>query len=286
MDKLDRLGWAAGLCVDAYGVKIGVRVNVDDAAIVDEMSALLPPGSVPSSEPSVDVLYSLIVGREPQAGKRYFHLLYMNETRVARTMDWGEVRERLMLGGRVLVAYHARRELFVAAGVVGYRDQAIVIPGLDQDARADLVAALVQAGCTYLSSEYAPIDKEQGLVLPFRNPLPLRHRPDEQARRYPIEAFGGSAEFKALPVGLVAIAEYHPSAQWRQREVSQEEAVRALMDHTAFARSQPQGALQALKRAVSEATTLKVNIGDAHEAAYRLLEHPIWQSMPAVAQEA
>ena len=134
-----------------------------------EIPALLPPGSSLCSATQVDALYSLIVGRGVREGehggvrkRRYYHLLYLNAARVARTMDWDEVRERLMLGARILVSYHARRELFLAAGVVAYRDRAIVIAGLSQIARTALVTVLIRAGCTYLSSEYAPVTEGSG----------------------------------------------------------------------------------------------------------------------------
>jgi hypothetical protein len=283
MDKLDRLGWAAGLCFDAYGLQIGIRISVDDPAILDELPALFPPGSGLCPATEVDALYSLIVGRNPageSSGRRYYHVLYMNSTLVARTMDWDELRERLLLGGRVLVAYNARRELFVAAGALGYRERAIVITGLSQIARTALVAALVRAGCTYLSSEYAPMDRDRGLVVPFANPLPIRDEPGERARQYPIETLGGSAESRALPIGLVAVAEHRPGARSRQRELSRGRAVLALMARTLTARGQPQVALRTLGRAASEAAALEVRFGDVEEAARRLLNYPIWQSEP------
>lgn len=280
--------WAAGLCFEAYGLQLGIRVNVDDPAIMGEIPALLPPGSSLRSATQVDALYSLIVGRGAREGEfggvrntRYYHLLYLNAARAARTMDWDEVRERLMLGARMLVAYHARRELFLAAGVVAYRDRAIVIAGLSQIARADLVTALIRAGCTYLSSEYAPVTKDLGLVLPFPNLLPMRDEPGERARLRPVEALGGVAEARMLPIGLVVIADHRPSARWRQREVSEGRAVLALMNCAPLARSNPQIALRTLAQAASGATTLAVTLGDMDEAAHRLLNHPMWRSSVA-----
>jgi len=247
---------------------------------VDELRALLPPGAQPSDSPWVDAQYSLVVGRntrDERNGRRYYHVLYINATRVARTMDWDEVRERLLLGGRILVAHNARHQLFVAAGVVAHRDQAIVITGLSQMARTALVAALVRAGCTYLSSDYAPIAKDRGVVLPFPSPLSIRAEPGKRARQLPVEALGGSAESRTLPIGLAVVADHRPGARWRQREVSRGKAVLALMGYTVTARSQPRSALRTLGRALSEATTLEAKLGDADEAAYRLLDHPIWR---------
>jgi len=47
MAKLDRLGWADGTSFTAYGVRVGLRVN--DAAILNDLVARLPPGAKPSS---------------------------------------------------------------------------------------------------------------------------------------------------------------------------------------------------------------------------------------------
>jgi hypothetical protein len=57
MAKIDRLGWADGLTFTSYGVKVGLRVN--DAAILDQVVARLPPGAKPSAARVVDHLYSL-----------------------------------------------------------------------------------------------------------------------------------------------------------------------------------------------------------------------------------
>ena len=112
------------------------------------------------------------MGREPSdelRGRRFYHVLYMNATRVARTMDWNEIRERLRVGGRMLIAQNARGALFVSAGVVAAGQRAMVITGLDQVSRTALLSALIRAGCGYLSGEYAPISVETGEVLPFTN---------------------------------------------------------------------------------------------------------------------
>src|SRR5439155_1633237 len=75
MDKLDRLGWAAGFSAVAYGVRIGVRAT--SAAVVDRLAACLPFGSRLVASPVVDHLYSVIVGGPgPRPNVRNFHLLY------------------------------------------------------------------------------------------------------------------------------------------------------------------------------------------------------------------
>jgi hypothetical protein len=258
-----------------FGLDIGLRINVDAPGLLDDLRALLVPSSPPSDSGPVDVLYSLIVGREPseeQRGRRFYHVLYMNATRVARTMDWSEIRERLRVGGRMLIAQNARGSLFVSAGVVAARDRAIVITGLDQIARTALVTALVRAGATYLSGEYAPISMQTGAVVPFANLLPFRAEADQVATEQPIEALGGVAEDRRLPIGMVIAATYRPGRPYRQRALSQGQAMLHLMASTVVARRRPAEAFDTFGTALAGASALEVAYGDPDEAAARIME--------------
>jgi len=74
---------------------------------------------------------------------------------------------------QLYVAEMAPRRLFVHAGVVGWRGQAIIIPGRTFTGKTTLVAALVKAGATYYSDEYAVLDV-RGRVHPYARPLGIR----------------------------------------------------------------------------------------------------------------
>src|SRR5690348_12247974 len=94
MDKLDRLGWAAGFSFVSHGVRIGVRVN--DPGALELAAAHLPPCSTPSPSSTVDELCSLVVGdRAPSPGIRRYNLLYWGSSRIARTLDREEVFQAL-----------------------------------------------------------------------------------------------------------------------------------------------------------------------------------------------
>ena len=41
MDKIDRLGWAAGIAFRIHGLTLGIRVN--DASLVERVATTLPP---------------------------------------------------------------------------------------------------------------------------------------------------------------------------------------------------------------------------------------------------
>jgi hypothetical protein len=71
MEKIDRLGWAAGLAFTAYGVRVGIRVSETD--VLKRVGIYLPPTWKPASSPRVDILYSLVVGGSRiQAGRTPF----------------------------------------------------------------------------------------------------------------------------------------------------------------------------------------------------------------------
>src|SRR5262245_17075293 len=82
MERLDRLGSAAGVAIEAYGVRLGVRVT--RAEMLDHLETLFPPGWRPSPSPVVDWLFSFCVG-ESQGRVRKFHLVYAGIQRRART---------------------------------------------------------------------------------------------------------------------------------------------------------------------------------------------------------
>src|SRR5947209_3709992 len=194
MQKLNRLGWADGIAFLSYGLRIGVRVT--ERGVLEKLQDHLPPGWKHSQSPIVDQLYSLRVGGSgARPGTRQFHLLYGGSARLARTVDLDEAFERLESDLQLLVAALARRRVFVHAGVVGWRGQAIVIPGRSLSGKSALVAALVQAGATYYSDEYAVFD-DRGRVHAYPRPLSLREVPGERPRRCRAEALGGRTGVK------------------------------------------------------------------------------------------
>lgn len=269
MAKLDRLGWAAGLAFTSHGARIGIRAT--DAALVEQLPAYLPPGWKSTLSPVVDSLYSL-VGGGPATGGRvtHFNLLYSGASRLARTLDLSELLETLGSHLHFEVALAARRRLFVHAGVVAWRGRAIVIPGRSRTGKSTLVAALVAAGATYLSDEYAVFDA-RGRVHPYPKPLSLRAADDGPPRSIPFHELGGTVGTAPLPVGLVVVSEYRPGARWRPRSQSPARGMLALLANTVLARIRPAFALDTLHRGIADASILTGARGEAEETAIRLL---------------
>ncbi|HBY94397.1 MAG TPA: hypothetical protein DEP84_10620, partial [Chloroflexi bacterium] len=203
MQKLDRLGWAAGMAVTSYGVRIGLRANDPEAlpALLDR----LPPGWVPESSPVVERLYSLVVGGpDSRPNVRRFNLLYGDHIRLGRTTDLDPLFDTFESDVQLSVAESAPDRLFVHAGVIGWGGRAIVTPGRSLSGKTTLVAEFVRAGATYYSDEYAVLDR-RGYVHPYPRPLAIREAATAKPKKWPVEALGGTAGVVPLPVGLVVV---------------------------------------------------------------------------------
>jgi hypothetical protein len=171
---------------------------------------------------------------------------------------------------QLYVATEARRRVFVHAGVVGWRGQGILLPGRSFHGKTTLVAALVRAGATYYSDEYAVLDAH-GRVHPYPRLLSIRKEGGDGTRRCPPEALGGVAGSQPLPVGLIAVTEYHSGEQWRVSPLSPGQAALALVANTVAARRKPAAVLAAVQRVVSRAPALKGVRGEAEHAVEALL---------------
>jgi len=178
-----------------------------------------------------------------------------------RTHDLEEALAQLELDLELYIADRAPRRTFVHAGVVGWNGQAIVIPGRSFSGKSSLVKALVEAGASYYSDEFAVLD-ERGRVHPY--PIPLTIRPARDGgppMKYRAEELGGVAGIGPLPVGLVLITRYVSGTRFRPRPLSVGRAVLELLAHTLPARRRPGRVLDALSRVVSQALVLRLSGG-------------------------
>jgi hypothetical protein len=214
-------------------------------------------------------MYSLVVGGA--AGRvRRFSLLYRGAERIARTHDADSVFETLQEDLKMHVASAAPARVFVHAGVVGWHGRAIVLPGRSYAGKSTLVAALVRAGATYYSDEFAVFD-DRGRVHPYARPLVLRARPGESAGRVSAEPSDRPGGTRPLPVRLVALTHYKPGARWRSKVLSPGQALLALMESTVPVRQRPEATLKTLREVVTRAPVTRGVRGEVEEAVERLL---------------
>lgn len=126
------------MAVEAYGVKLGVRVNHPVA--LEHIPSYLPPQWQLAQSSEVDHLCSMIWGGTPtRRGVRRYHILYSGPGRVARTLQADEMLQELASTLDFGVAVRSAEKVFVHAGVVGWKDQAILIPGRTHSGKTTLV---------------------------------------------------------------------------------------------------------------------------------------------------
>ena len=245
----------------AYGVRIGIRANKPE--FLDRFLGMIPDIWKPSSERLVDRLYSLQVGDDEASGNGIssYHL-YEDRNRVASSTDMGFILDSCESQLKMYLAEMARRRVFVHAGAVGWRGEAIIIPGRSFSGKTSLVAELVRAGATYYSDEYAVLDN-RGRVHPYASPLALRDPVSFKQTRCSIEEFGGEKGIKPLPVGLVIVTRYEPGRLWRPRKLSAGKAMLELLAHTIPVRRKPEAAINTLQKVLAEAVTFKSVRGEA-----------------------
>jgi hypothetical protein len=171
---------------------------------------------------------------------------------------------------KMYVAEMARNHVFVHAGVVAWRGQAIVIPGRSMSGKTSLVAELVRAGATYYSDEYAAIDL-RGRVQSYPQALAIRKPYKSRQRRFSVDKLGGEIGTKALPVRLILVSKYLEDGRWRPRKLTEGQSLLEMMAHTVPARRKPGVVVSTLKKAVLGATTLKSVRGEAKETAQLIL---------------
>ena len=251
----------------AHGVRVGIRTNKPE--ILDSLMKWLPLGWRPCPARRVHRLYSLRVGGAERPGVRYFHMLYADASRMVRTLNLEEIFVALEYDLEVYVAERARKRVFLHAGAVGWNGRAIILPGQTRSGKTTLVAALVRAGATYYSDEYAVLDT-QGRVHPYPRPLTIRTETGE-LRETPVEALGGRSGRRPLPVGTVLVTRYQPGRVWRPRRLSSGKTVLRLLAHTLSVRHAPDQALAVLLQVARRARNLTGVRGDASELVSALL---------------
>lgn len=268
MKKIDRLSWEASESFVAHGVRFGVRVQ---RGVVPQLDGLLPPGTERRRLRSVDRVYSIVGGGgEARRGLRRFTLLYGDAELLARTVDGDAIVTAMTDDLQLRVAELAPKRIFVHAGVVGWRGRAIVLPGATFSGKSTLVAALVDAGATYYSDEYAVLDAG-GRVWPFLRPLSLRTQKGDPGRRLALDELGRVGA-EPLPVGAIWMTKYVAGTRARPAVPSRGRAVLRILEHTVTARQRPQAALTTLAAASRRAKLFSGPRGSAKAAARWLLD--------------
>jgi len=169
---------------------------------------------------------------------------------------------------RLTVAEFAVSKVFLHAGVVAWKGEAIVMPANSFKGKTSLVAQLVKKGALYYSDEYAVLNKD-GFVEPFPKPLSLRGIVNEYAQvDYSVESLGGRKGKKKLPVGMILLMEFSPNLttkKWKPKLLSPGQGVMEILPHTISIRNDAKLALNVLNKIASRAIIAKSKRGEAKE---------------------
>lgn len=252
-DELARLRWAGEVAFCGYGARIGVRFT--DRNLGAQLARRPSPGTCLAPPGAVDHMLSVF-----RQGGRYW--IYADADMKCQPALRADLLNAFTTHLRAAFAQCSARQLFVHAGVVGWRGRAIVVPGKSLAGKTTLIAELVKAGASYFSDEYAVLD-DVGQVHPFAKPLSLRETRASRQCETPVEALGGVAATKPLPVGLVVMTRYREHARWEPQTLTPRESALEIMAHTIAARRWPVLALSVIGTIVERAPVIRSDRGDA-----------------------
>lgn len=248
------------IAFESFGVPVALTTN--EPASIDDLRALVPPHATACAP---DAVQHRLLLRRTEAGPydvRYeirggevlseHDPLAWVATTVERTFALAMVDSYV----HSTVALHAPHHAFVQGAVVADGDRALVMPAKPLTGRTTLAKALVEAGLTYVSDEYAVFDRE-GRVHPYARSLN-----------------GTVAEVATEPlqVGAVFITSYWPDAEWQPVRRSSGEGLLSLMSHSVGGQERPDLTLGAMKNAMaSEPIVLESRRGEAGDTVAQLL---------------
>lgn len=255
---------------ELHGARFDVRAADPDARSV--VAAALPPGAIAAEPGPVDQDFSVVVADESGRGAPSVHRVFSGEELVVECADRDGLIRELASTLDFAVAEHASRRVYVHAGVVDLDGHAIVIPGRSLSGKTTLVTALVRAGATFYSDEFAVIDRD-GRVWPHARPLSIRPRGTTgPGLPVPIEELGAQPGSGPVTIGTVVSTRHVAGASWRPVELDRGEGLLRMLDNAIVARTKPQLALSMVAGALSSARVLDGPRGDADETARRILD--------------
>lgn len=241
-----------------YGVKVGIETN--RKYLLDEIKAeipvLLPVEMFKSDFEDADHRFSIkFIEKDKYKLEIEGEISYFGNGR-------GNYLPSFLNYLRIKIAKYAESKIFIHAGVVGWKDKAIIIPAESFKGKTTLVAELVKFGCTYYSDEYAVLD-ENGLVHPFPKMISMRGFADKfKQKDIPPEEFGTIGK-KPIPVGMVLITEFEKNAEWKPERLTMGEGMMEILCHTIPIRYKPEFTLFVLNKILSRAIIAKSKRGEA-----------------------
>jgi hypothetical protein len=245
----------------AFGV--GFAIQADTPELLEEARLRMPPTWRPGHSGSPRRSYALAHGADG------IHVT-ADGAEVGRGLSHAGALDVLESDLQLFVAQYSRAFVFVHAAVVGIGGKALLLPGTSGAGKTTLVRALLKAGATYYSDEYALLDGK-GRVHPYARALSVRTTDANRKVRVPVSSALAPTGARPLPLGLVVQTEYCKGSRWLPKRLTPGEVVLALLVNTVPARNRPAEVLATLARAVSGARGFRSVRGAADPIAKALL---------------
>ncbi len=259
--------WLARGRYVAFGVSWEVRA--DDVSAYHLLLDRLPPVASPTSSKSTMRCYAFRTLPPTVSEGEASYLLTADGRPLVRSSEPTDIADAFEEDLKCFVAERSPRKVFLNAGVVGWRDRAILIPGGPRSGKSTLVRALVGCGATYFSDEYAVL--EGNLVQPFPSRLPNWSAPGTSLS-YWLDEFNSTRAPAPVPVGLVLFAPHQAGAVFKPRLLSRGKSLLGMFKHAVAAQRHPERVLKALETVTRRCNALEGVRGDAQAAATYLLE--------------
>ena len=268
MDKIDRLGWAAGVAFQVFGVRIGIRVS--DPLVLEAVLSRVPAGWTRLQSAVVDRLYSVVTPLVHRHNVRHLCVLYGDHTRLSRTERIEDLLDYFESDLDLHIAANSQDRLFIHAGAVRWKDHTILIPGRSYTGKTTLVTEFLKSGAAYYSDDFAALD-HAGHLHPYPRDLSVRTQSNGCERVRPEEF--GAARAQAGPISLVLLTEYEEDAQWSPRPLSRGQGMLRLLENTPSAQKQPDLALAVLQMTVQSAEIHQGYRGDKQQTVQEVLNY-------------
>jgi hypothetical protein len=260
------------IAFETFGLRIGLRIAAPGYRF--EHLRFLPPGATQTACSDFDVEFrqewrDADDSPVDQAGFHWFNADTFRA--LAPTVALGVAQLEPIL--EFHVADHARSHVFMHAGVVVWREVAIIMPGTARAGKTTLVRALVEAGATYFSDEFAVFD-EDGHVYSFPRRARQREGPFGPRGRVDLSYRAPTGAWHGVhaPVGLVLLLQYEEGSDWRVEPITPGSAMLAMTPHVSALRRSPARVFTVIQRIAEGAVVVRGVRGDARTAAKRILE--------------
>lgn len=251
----------------AFGVSW--EVQSDDSSAYHLLLDRMPPGAVPTSSRNMARTYRFrtVPPRATENDESY--MLLADGRPLVRSSDLSDVTQAFEDDIKWLVAERSPRKVFLRAGVVGWRDRAIVVPGGTRSGKSTLVRALMGCGATYFSDEYAVL--EGSVVQPYPSQTQNWTRP-ANSLGYWLDEVGSAQTINPVPVGIILFAPYQSGAVFRPKLISRGKSLLGMFKHAVAAQRNPEQVLRALEAVTRRCNALEGVRGDAQTVASYLLD--------------